>query len=119
MHEKTREIIRSLIAAHGVASERQLAIDCGITQSTLSRFMNGTTDSLDFVNLQTIAHYFGLTVSQLIGETPYDEDRKVRAVLQAMQQMPEYKKDMLVAASVALAQPEQNTPPPPRAANGH
>lgn len=119
MHEKTREIIRSLIAANGVASERQLAIDCGITQSTLSRFMNGTTDSLDFVNLQTIAHYFGLTVSQLIGESPYDEDRKVRAVLQAMQQMPEYKKDMLVAASVALAQPEQNTPPPPRAANGH
>lgn len=119
MHEKTREIIKSLIAANGVASERQLAIDCGISQSTLSRFMNGTTDSLDFVNLQTIAHHFGLTVSQLIGESPYDEDRKVRAVLQAMQQMPEYKKDMLVAASVALTQPEQNTPPPPRAANGH
>ncbi len=106
MHEKTREIIKKQMQESGIVSERQLASDCGMNQSTLHRFMKGTTDSLDFTHLQAIAQYFGLTVSQLIGETPFDEDRKVRVVTMAMQQMPEYKKDMLVAASSALAQPE-------------
>lgn len=113
MHEQTRENIKQLMARNEVPSERQLALDCGMSQSTLHRFMKGDTDSLDFVHLQSIAHNFGITVSQLIGETPLDEDRKVRSVLLAMQQMPEYKKDMLVAASVAL------TEQPPQAANGH
>lgn len=39
----------------------------------------------------------------------YTEDPKARAVMLAMQQMPEYKKDMLVAASNTLAeQPAQS-----------
>lgn len=38
----------------------------------------------------------------------YVQDPKAKAVLMAMQQMPEYKKDMLVAASNTLAeQPDQ------------
>lgn len=115
MHEKTREIIRNLMLENSITSERQLAIDCGMSQSTLNRFMKGTTDSLEFTHLQTMAHYFGLTVSQLIGETPFDEDRKVRVVTLAMQQMPEYKKDMLVAASSALTEQDGE----PKAANGH
>ncbi|WOI43765.1 helix-turn-helix transcriptional regulator [Acidovorax sp. BLS4] len=118
MHEKTREIIRRLMAEGGITSERQLASDCGMTQSTLNRFMKGATDSLEFQHIQTIAHYFGLTVSQLIGETPFNEDRKVRVVTLAMEQMPEYKKDMLVAASSALTEPD-NGNGHARSANGH
>lgn len=39
----------------------------------------------------------------------YTEDPKARAVLMAMEQMPEYKKDMLVTASHSLAeQPAQS-----------
>lgn len=104
------------MALHGIDSERQLALDCGMSQSTLNRFMKGQTDSLDFLHIQTIAHHFSLTVSQLIGETPIEGDQKVRAVTLAMQQMPEYKKDMLVAASNSLIEPGG---PTPRAANGH
>jgi transcriptional regulator with XRE-family HTH domain len=118
MHEKTREIIKKLMLENSITSERQLALDCGMNQSTLNRFMKGTTDSLEFMHIQTIAHYFGLTVSQLIGEMPFDEDRKVRVVTLAMQQMPEYKKDMLVAASSALNQPETGGDEP-KVANGH
>lgn len=118
MHEKTREIIRKLMADNDIRSERQLAIDCNMSQTTLNRFLKGDTDSLDFVHLQTVAHHFGLTVSQLIGETPFDEDRKVRIVTLAMQQMPEYKKDVLVATSSALNEPAGDNGHP-RAANGH
>ncbi len=109
MHERTREIIRQLMKDNGTPSERQLALDVDMSQTTLNRFMKGDTDSLDFINLQKLAHFYGLTVSQLIGETPFDEDRKIRAVMLAMQQMPDYKKDVLVAASATLAQPEEQT----------
>lgn len=118
MHEKTREIIKKLMTDNDIRSERQLAIDCNMSQTTLNRFMKGETDSLDFVHLQNVAHYFGLTVSQLIGETGFDEDRKVRAVMLAMQQMPEYKKDVLVATSSALNEPVGDNGHP-KAANGH
>lgn len=118
MHEKTREIIRKLMTDNDIRSERQLAIDCNMSQTTLNRFMKGETDSLDFVHLLTVAHYFGLTVSQLIGETSFDEDQKVRAVTLAMQQMPEYKKDVLVATSAALNESADGTRPQ-QAANGH
>lgn len=118
MHEKTREIIRKLMTDNDIRSERQLAMDCNMSQTTLNRFMKGETDSLDFVHLQTVARYFGLTVSQLIGETPFDDDRKVRAVVLAMQQMPEYKKDVLVATSTALNESADGDRPP-KAANGH
>jgi transcriptional regulator with XRE-family HTH domain len=87
---------------HQMASERQLAIECKMSQSTLNRFMCGKTDSLDFAKIVAISKFFGVSVSQLIGEAPLDEDLKFRAVVQAMQQMPEYKKDALVAASQSL-----------------
>lgn len=118
MHEQTREIIRKLMKENDIRSERQLAIDCNMSQTTLNRFLKGETDSLDFMHLQTLAHYFGLTVSQLIGETPFDEDRKVRVVMLAMQQMPEYKKDVLVATSSALNEPAGDNGHP-KIANGH
>ena len=106
MHEATRTNIKALMAKNGVPSERQLAIDCGMSQSTLNRFLSGETDSLDFARLIAIAHFFEVSVSQLVGETPLEEDPKIRAVVLAMQQMPEYKKDALVAASHSLAEPE-------------
>lgn len=109
MHSATRALIKQLMAERDIASERQLALDCDMSQTTLHRFLNGKTESLEFMHLQTLAHYFGLTVSQLIGEVPLTEDPKIRAVLLAMQQMPEYKKDVLVAASFSLAEhPERN-----------
>ena len=117
MHDETRKIIETLMAKTGVNSVRQLALDCGMSQSTLHRFMKGETDSLDFIHLQSIAQFFSLTVSQLIGETPFDDDRKVRVVSLAMQHMPEYKKDVVVATSLTLAE-QRNQPEQPRLANG-
>lgn len=109
MHETIRRTIRQYIAQHGI-TERQLAHDCGVVQSTFNRFMTGVTDSLSIENLQRVASYMSMTVSELIGEVPYPTDRKTIAVMHAMEAMPEFKKDMLVAASAALAQPD-----PPKA----
>lgn len=105
MHERTREILKQLMADHGITSERQLAIECNMAQSTLHRFIHGATEGLDFVHLQSLAHFFNLTVSQFIGETPFNADPKIRVVTLAMESMPEYKKDVLVAASSSLTKP--------------
>jgi len=104
MHQRTREIIRNLMVETGVTSERQLALECNMSQSTLHRFMKGDTEQLEFKHLQAIAHFFSLTVSQLIGETSFEPDPKIRVVALAMEQMPEYKKDVLVAASSSLTE---------------
>lgn len=86
-----------------VGSERQLAIDCDMSQSTLNRFLSGKTEALDFLHLQRIAQHFQITISQLIGEVPMEIDPKVQAVISAMKEMPEYQKDMIVAASSSLS----------------
>lgn len=41
--------------------------------------------------------------------TDYTNDRKINAVAAAMQDMPEYKKDVLVKTSAALAEPDEGT----------
>ena len=104
MHQQTRAIILKLMADQGIGSERQLAIDCGMSQSTLNRFMSGKTETLEFLHLHNIAQHLNVTVSQLIGETPLTHDPKIKAVTLAMASMPEYQKDMLVAASSSLSQ---------------
>lgn len=103
MHEATRRIIREQLKTLGI-SQRQLALQAGMSQSTLNRFMNEETDSLDFQHISAIAQTLRMTVSELIGEVTYTPDPKIRAVVLAMEKMPEYKKDALVAASTSLAE---------------
>lgn len=103
MQGKTRENLLKLMQQHQITSERSLAIACEMDQSTFNRFMAGKTDSLRIEHLVALAHYFDITVSQLIGETPLEQDQKLVTVIKAMQTLPEYKKDVLVATSTALA----------------
>lgn len=111
MHEQTREIIRKLMSDHKITSDRRLALECNMDQSTLHRFMTKKTDTLNFNHIQAIAQYFEVTVSQLIGETPLHEDPKIRKVLLAMESLPEYKKDVIVATSQSLAHLESDPEP--------
>lgn len=110
MHQKdVREIIRDLMALRSIKSERQVALAAGIQQPAFNRFMRGETKHLEFHNYLAIAQYFEVTLSQLIGETPLEPDPKIRAVVHIMEQLPEYKKDAVVAVSSSLAQqPPEN-----------
>lgn len=104
MQNKTREILVQLMQVNGISSERQLALACDMDQSTLNRFLSGKTDNLRLEHLLALAHYFDITVSQLIGETPLIKDQKLAAVMRVMESLPEYKKDVLVATSNALSE---------------
>lgn len=109
MQDKTRQNLLKLMIENEITSERSLALACGMDQSTLNRFMSGKTDTLRLEHVVALAHYFDITVSQLIGETPLEQDQKLITVMKAMQTLPEYKKDVLVATSAALST-EQGAP---------
>ena len=106
MQNKTRENLLKLMHENGISSERSLALACGMDQSTLNRFLSGKTDNLRLEHLLALAHYFEITVSQMIGETPIIQDHKLAAVIRVMENLPEYKKDVLVATSAALSAAE-------------
>lgn len=103
MH-KARDIMTARIGpGKQFPSQRALAAAAGMDQSLLSRFLSGKTEVLEFHHLQSLAHAMGMSVSQAIGEEPTTADPKILAVARLMQEMPEYKKDAIVAASTALA----------------
>lgn len=99
MHEATRRIIREQLRAMGL-SQRQLAINAGMSQGTLNRFLNEETNSLEFSHLLALAGALYMTLSELIGEVTPMHDPKIRRVVQTMEKMPEYKKDAIVAAAI-------------------
>lgn len=47
----------------------------GVTRSTLSELKRGRTTSLSLKNLQKIADYFGVSISDLTGEAPEQKEK--------------------------------------------
>lgn len=98
----TRAIITSLMAKRGFESERALAEAAGIDQSAFNRYMREETAYLSVKSLQALAEVLQCTSSQLLGETPMESDPKVATVMRAMETLPEYMKDVIVATSKTL-----------------
>ena len=57
-----------------------LAIGANISQPTLSRYLAGTSDTMEMPTWQALAHTLGVTVSQLLGEIPLAPDSHASAV---------------------------------------
>lgn len=106
MHENelpdARAIVRQLMESRQHRSERELAIAAGIEQSAFNRWMRGETESLSTPTLQALARHFGVTSSQLLGEVPLEKDPRISAVVLAMEKMPDYLKDAVLAAATSL-----------------
>lgn len=85
----------------GIASGSELARRADVTQSTISRLLHEGTDPTLSV-LRKVARVLRVTVSQLIGEAPIEEDDDVAVVLMAMQDMPSYKRGALRTAAERL-----------------
>ncbi len=97
-----RAAIRQLMTRAGIVSERDLALRCGIDQSALNRFMRGEADWLRVPTVQKLADFFGVTSAHVLGEVPISRDARIDAVLTAMQQLPSYALDAVLATSRAL-----------------
>jgi hypothetical protein len=56
--------------------------------------------------LAALCKAHGVTVAEIIGEKPIDIDDKTRRVIKAMEEMADYKKDVVVSTAETLARPE-------------
>lgn len=74
-------------------------------QPTIWRIQNYDEYYPKYQTMQLIAKYFGVTVSQLTGETPL-EDRQTQTVVHIMQELPDYKRKVLVSTALTLAEPD-------------
>ena len=87
-------------------SDNTLAEKSGVPQPTISRFFAETSESMMLDTLAALAQALGVSVAEVIGEKPIDIDDKTRRVVRAMQEMADYKKDVVVSTAETLARPE-------------
>ena len=100
--DEIRDRLQHLIDARGT-NATQLTEKCGVPQPTIQRFLTKVTGYMELDNLAAIAAALQCTVAEIIGEQPLETDEKIRRVLLAMQNLPEYKKDVLVSTADTLA----------------
>lgn len=98
---------------HAGLTQEMLAKKSGVKQGTISKIERGDTDSSTFTVQLSIAcgvrpEWLAIEDGEMV-DGLYVDDPKARAVLLAMKQMPEFKKDMLVQASHSLAEPAEGT----------
>ena len=93
----------NLASLQGDVSDNRLAELCGVPQTTISRLKRGFIKIPAIDTLATLADYFGVTVSQLIGETPLIPDKGLAEIERAYQYMPGYKRNTALAIVKAIA----------------
>lgn len=106
----SRKIIDALRIARGFTSARALAIAADIPQPTLSRYLAGTSETMELQNWIALANTLEVTVSQLLGEVPIDLDPKILQVTQIMDRLEEWQREVMVMTANAMA---AALPPPP------
>lgn len=81
---------------------------CGISVQAVYKWMNGTSKTIAGEPLVELARITNFEARWIIsGKGEKRKDPKAVAVYLAMQKMPEYKKDVLVQTSTALAEQPQ------------
>lgn len=99
-----RQIIRHLLKARGFRSPRALALAAGIPQPNLSRYLAGTTDTMEVASFMALAMTLGVTISELLGEVPLSSGGRIREMATLMHQLPEGDQQALVAAGKAIVE---------------
>jgi len=85
-------------------SATKLAELSGVPQPTISRLLNGTTETMLIETLSPIARHLGVTVSQLIGEVPIDTNLERQKAYMLLQDLPAYQVGAAVKILDALAE---------------
>lgn len=107
----SRQIIEALRVARGFTSARALAIAADIPQPTLSRYLAGTSETMELQNWIALANTLEVTVSQLLGEIPLDLDPKIVQVTRIMDRLEEWQREVMVMTANAMAAALPSTTP--------
>ena len=99
-----RQTLQALIERDGLNPTR-LAQATGISQPTISRFLDGTAATMELETVKLLARHFKVTVSQLIGETPLEDEGDLMFAYKAMQSMPPYQVRQVLRIIETLSTP--------------
>lgn len=105
--DNAREVILALQAAHGYRSTRALAAAAGIPQPTLSRFLKGTSQTMEVDSFQALSRLFGVTLSELLGEVPLGSSVPAREVTRLFADMTPTQQEQLLRIAQALKGPPE------------
>jgi transcriptional regulator with XRE-family HTH domain len=105
-----RDIIKKLMVSRGFASGRGLALAAGVQQPTLARYLKGTSDTMEMETFAALADALGVTVSELIGETPLSDGGRMKQLLALVEKLPEPQQDALIAVGKAMSETGRRRP---------
>jgi transcriptional regulator with XRE-family HTH domain len=114
MHETIRANIRSLMERDRIAHEKTLALDAGVEQSKLNRYLNHRIAEPGMEFFCKLADHFDVSLDQLVGRAPlpredapineaYHFDDRTLTAMRVMEELPDQYKDALLASANALA----------------
>lgn len=87
-------------------SDNEFAERSGVPQPTISRFLAGTSESMMLNTLAALCKALEVSVAEIIGERSIDLDHRTRRVMKLMEDMADYKKDVVVSTAETLARQE-------------
>ena len=106
-----RDIIERLRVARGFRSLRALALEAGVSQPTLQRYMTHQTEAMEVGNLLALAQTLGVTLSELIGEVPIGSSAVARDLQRLVFQLSDSEQEQLLRIGQALrGDPGQDGP---------
>lgn len=83
-------------------SANELARRSGVQQTTISRMLAGKIEAPGIDHLCNLAEYFGVTVSQLIGEKPL-KTPDYSKLENVMDKLPEYRRNTVINVAQDVA----------------
>lgn len=100
------------MAQLGVRNLTELAKMSGVSQSVLSRFASGVHASISLDNIDKLARALKVKPAALLSETGVTPaDHRTQQVLQAMETLPEWGKDVVAASAQAMLESTSAKPP--------
>lgn len=110
--EHPRVIIEKLRLDRKIRSVRALAIQAGIPQPSLARYLNGSSETMEVQSFQALAQVLGVTLSELLGEVPLGSSLVAREVQQLAGRMDEQTWQRWLRVGKALLDDDGGMPPP-------
>lgn len=106
---KRRDIkdVLSELTQRDKLTQTKLSEESGVPQPTISRILNGTHQTLELETVRRLADYFGISIDQLVGDEPLDNDRQWYAIKKVWQRIPDHQRVVVETTAKALAAPEE------------
>lgn len=108
--QKLSANLEALMKDLGDISANELARRSGLDQTTISRILKGTIADPGIRKLCVLADFFGVTLSQLIGEKPLKPENDYSKLEKVLDTLPQYRRNTIMNVAQSLAN-EAEAPP--------